>query len=71
MKTKLKSKFDLAFPHGAICMTCALKRGAHVPKDSCCTVTSGTCKYCKKRNRVLSPIRDYDWPKYRVKAIFD
>lgn len=54
------------------CLACNLKMGAIIPKgERAITAGPGTCPYCKRRDVMLIPHRDYDWPSRGEIAWFD
>lgn len=66
MKSKKKE-----FPHYWICDSCAVKKGGKFPIGHACTITQGTCNYCKKDQVVLIPYVDFDWPFIKTSHLRD
>lgn len=44
-----------------ICWDCAKEREGIFPSKHVCTVCTGKCEYCKKKDVTLIPIVDFDW----------
>lgn len=53
----------MKFPHYEMCNSCAIKMGGIMPEDTVCTVSEGTCEYCKRPDQILVPWVDFNWPK--------
>lgn len=54
-----------------MCGDCATKFGGEFPEGHVCTVTYGTCAYCKKSDVTLIPYVDFDWPLRKTKHLRD
>lgn len=67
-KTKKKT-FDEIFIHYFICESCATKMGGILGKG-CYTVHIDTCEYCKEK-ATLFAVRDFSYPKYRKREVWD
>ena len=58
-------------PGDGHCHKCQLKRGGKVPKwQGAITVCNGKCEGCGKDTAIV-PDSDYNWPKKRLRAIWD
>lgn len=53
-----------------ICEVCAREKGGNLKDADGCTVHAGECGYCKRKDVVLIPWVDFNWPKDKQKDRF-
>lgn len=64
-----KKKPANPLPHDYICAVCAEAKGG-IPVGYPCTVHTAECPYCGKEE-TLWATRDFHWPAWGLKAVWD